>query len=74
MKQLLFLFLFSLLSWTTIAQPCSTIFTYTQQSGSSFQFVGTATGPGAITNYVWHFGDGSPTSSLQSPSHTYAAS
>ena len=74
MRHLLFVMMLSLFSWTAIAQPCNAIFTYTQQSGSSFQFAGTATGPGAITNYVWNFGDGSPASSLQSPLHSYAAS
>ncbi|HPI55351.1 MAG TPA: PKD domain-containing protein, partial [Chitinophagaceae bacterium] len=54
--------------------PCAATFTYTQTSGSSFNFFGAGSGPGAITNYVWNFGDGSPASSLQSPSHTYAAS
>ncbi len=73
MRHLLFVLMLSLFSWTAIAQPCNAIFTYTQQSGSSFQFAGTATGPGAITNYVWNFGDGSPASSLQSPLHSYAA-
>lgn len=28
-------------------------------------------GTGTITNWVWDFGDGSPTSSVQNPSHTY---
>ncbi|HET6990562.1 MAG TPA: PKD domain-containing protein, partial [Bacteroidia bacterium] len=29
-------------------------------------------GTGTITNWTWNFGDGSPTSSVQNPTHTYA--
>jgi gliding motility-associated-like protein len=30
-----------------------------------------STSSGTITNWVWDFGDGSPTSALQNPTHTY---
>ena len=46
-------------------------FTFTQ-SGSTVNFTGTATG-NATVSYTWNFGDGT-TSSLLSPTHTYAGS
>jgi gliding motility-associated-like protein len=42
-------------------------------SGNGFSFTNTSTvGSGSITNYSWAFGDGG-TSTLQNPSHAYAA-
>ncbi|MFH4966484.1 PKD domain-containing protein, partial [Gaetbulibacter sp. M235] len=37
-------------------------------------FTASTVNAGVNTTYLWNFGDGSPTSSLQNPSHTYAAS
>ncbi len=42
--------------------------------GSLIGFSDASTAPGStITGWTWNFGDGSPTSSLQNPSHIYAA-
>ncbi|MBL7764772.1 MAG: PKD domain-containing protein [Chitinophagaceae bacterium] len=43
----------------------------TTVSGSLAAFTNTSTAPGTITSYAWTFGDGG-TSSLTSPTHTYA--
>lgn len=51
-------------------QPCNASFIYTI-SGNLVAFTNTATGPGAITNYAWNFGDGNQ-SNLANPTHTYA--
>jgi gliding motility-associated-like protein len=35
-------------------------------------FTDASTAPGSVTGWNWNFGDGSPNSSLQNPSHAYA--
>ncbi|MBP6624478.1 MAG: PKD domain-containing protein [Chitinophagaceae bacterium] len=73
-KKISFLFFFICLAAFAKAQPpCAAMFSYSQSSGNTFNFIGTAVGPGAITNYVWNFGDGSPNSPIQNPTHTYSA-
>lgn len=52
--------------------PCNANFTYTLTTGTNFNFTNTSTAGGTITSYSWTFGDGG-TSSLQNPSHNYAA-
>jgi gliding motility-associated-like protein len=39
---------------------------------ANITFTNNSTGPGTLS-YVWDFGDGSPTSTLQNPVHTYTA-
>src|SRR5207247_359990 len=43
-------------------------------NGLTCSFTSTSSDPdGSIASYSWHFGDGTPASTLQHPSHTYAA-
>src|SRR5207247_1172532 len=43
-------------------------------NGLTCNFTSTSSDPdGSIVSYSWNFGDGSPVSTLQNPSHTYAA-
>ncbi len=54
--------------------PPQATFTATPASGPAplaVQFADTTFGP--VTSRVWNFGDGSPTSTVANPSHTYAA-
>jgi len=61
------------LSITVLAQPVPTFsFTDNPCSGSSVGFTSSVTGTGPYT-YSWNFGDGSPTSSLQNPSHIFTS-
>ena len=56
---------------TVLTQPVPTFsFTNNPCSGSSVGFTSSVTGTGPYT-YSWNFGDGSPTSNLQNPSHTF---
>ena len=56
---------------TVLAQPVPTFsFTSNPCSGASVGFIPSVTGTGPYT-YSWNFGDGSPTSNLQNPSHTF---
>ncbi len=41
-------------------------------SVTSFSNLSTVTGTNAINSYTWNFGDGSPTSNVQHPPHTYS--
>lgn len=50
---------------------CSPGFTWTA-SGSTVAFTNTSTGSTPTTDYIWTFGDLSPTQSTPSPTHTYA--
>jgi PKD repeat protein len=51
---------------------CSAYYTYTN-AGCTFNFTDNSTCTGSPVTYLWDFGDGSPTSTLMNPSHTYAA-
>ncbi|WP_445457714.1 PKD domain-containing protein [Flavobacterium sp. HNIBRBA15423] len=44
------------------------------QSNTSVAFTNLSTSGAPITSWIWDFGDGSPTSTTQNPSHTYTAS
>ena len=58
---------------TVLTQPAPTFsFTNNPCSGSSVGFTSSVTGTGPYT-YSWNFGDGSPTSSLQNPSHIFTS-
>jgi PKD repeat protein len=74
----------STLSWTThIADTificagsnaaCTASFTATNTSGLTYDFVGTTTGVGVVTQLQWSFGDGNY-SSAPNPTHTYGGS
>ena len=57
--------------------PPTASFTTTPGAAGSFQVTfndtSTSNAGGVITGWTWNFGDGSPASNLQSPTHTYAA-
>ncbi len=42
-------------------------------SPTTFTNISTPPAPAAIISYLWDFGDSSPTSTLQNPTHTYAS-
>jgi PKD repeat protein len=50
--------------------PCQASFTMYPAGNGSVFFVSTSSGSGL--SYWWDFGDGSPSSTLQNPTHTYA--
>ena len=71
---LLFFFVFAFSFKGFSICPVDAQFTYNQLCTSGtvqFTDVSTETGWGNITDWLWDFGDGSPTSILQNPSHTY---
>lgn len=47
-------------------------FTYTDNCTGDVDFQSTSTSSQAIISWQWDFGDGSPTSSVENPSHTFA--
>jgi PKD repeat protein len=52
------------------------VFSSAQSAGSlsvAFRDASTVAGPATITGWSWNFGDGSPISTEQNPSHTYAS-
>jgi PKD repeat protein len=51
--------------------PCMAMYSYTAVA-STLSFQDMSVTPGPVTSYSWSFGDGG-TSTLQNPSHTYAA-
>jgi len=54
-------------------QPsCNAAFTYTLGAGGSVSFTDMTTGTIVNPSYSWNFGDGSGSSTLASPSYTYA--
>jgi gliding motility-associated-like protein len=60
---------------TIYAEP-QAAFTYPAEVclGDAANFIDNSAAPGStVTQWAWNFGDGSPISSVQSPSHTYAA-
>jgi len=54
------------------SDPLTPDFTYTLFSGYTFQFTDATSGGMPPYTYEWDFGDGSPTSAEQNPTHTYA--
>ena len=58
-----------------VPTPCDNVISINFEVGSSpldIAFAGTVTNPGNVIGYSWDFGD-SNTSTLQNPTHTYAA-
>jgi PKD repeat protein len=58
------------------AGASTAVFTAAQNPGSltvAFTDASTAASPATITGWSWNFGDGSPSSSAENPTHTYAA-
>jgi PKD repeat protein len=55
--------------------PCNLVanFTYGQAANGVVNFNNTSTGTSGGVTWIWNFGDSSPTSGAQSPSHTYSA-
>jgi PKD repeat protein len=51
--------------------PNFPVFTNCVNSVSSFSNTSTVTGTAAINSYTWNFGDGSPKTNTQNPTHTY---
>ena len=53
---------------------CQAAYQYTLGNCPNVSFFdGSSSSPGTISSWSWDFGDGSTTSSLQNPSHTYSA-
>ncbi len=52
-----------------LPQPAA-VFTYTTLDGVTYNFIDQSTGAQPMT-YTWDFGDGSPFSTQQNPTHTY---
>jgi PKD repeat protein len=62
--------------WVQGSTPLSASASASPSSGNApltVSFTGSATGGTAPYTYSWNFGDGSATSTLQNPSHTYSA-
>jgi PKD repeat protein len=62
--------------WIQGATPLSATASGTPTTGNaplSVSFTGSATGGTGPYSYSWNFGDGSATSTLQNPSHTYSS-
>src|SRR5262249_44107955 len=60
--------------WTQGSSPLSAVASVTPTIGKaplSVSFTGAASGGTAPYSYSWNFGDGSATSTLQNPGHTY---
>jgi hypothetical protein len=56
----------------TVDQAPVASFTYVITGGNNVTFTNTSTGSSPLT-FTWDFGDGSPTSTLANPTHTYTA-
>lgn len=57
------------------ATPCAlnANFSHAQYSNGGVSFTNTSTGTVSGVSYLWNFGDGSPSSNLSSPTHTYVS-
>jgi gliding motility-associated-like protein len=64
----------SAVTFITVYPKPNSIFTASvTQCSNTLSLVNTSSGTLAASPYTWNFGDGSPTSSLTAPTHTYTA-